>query len=172
MIPAGQEIREGTAAELAALVDAFLPGDESFPPASAVGTDHLLAERWPDRADFPDAKGLVALLVGLRGSFAALDKEGRASVLRTIERERPDVFGLARQITYLSYYQAPEVVAAIRLLGHQYNSTPQPAGYLLPPFDAERDAPKHKRGAYVPTDAVKPVDLTNLHLASTKPGVP
>jgi hypothetical protein len=35
-------------------------------------------------------------------------------------------------------------------------------GYPQPPFDPERDRPRHNRGSYVPTNAVCRVDLGGL----------
>ena len=76
--------------------------------------------------------------------------------------EHPDLFKLLRNATYLAYYESPAVIRAIQALGQPYRAMPGRDGYPLPPFDLERDRPRHGRGHYVPTDEVRRVDLSGL----------
>ena len=80
------------------------------------------------------------------------------------EQRAPAAFEEMLTIVYLSYYEALPVKAAIRALGHDYHDTPQPGGYRMAPFDAANphENPQHRRGRYVPTGEVKPVDWSGL----------
>ena len=40
------------------------------------------------------------------------------------------------------------------------------------PFDRERDRPRHNRGFFIPTDRVKPVDISNLDHLGEQHGRP
>ena len=84
--------------------------------------------------------------------------------MRRFEADHPEQFETLRMIAYLSYYESPAVVRAVRSLGHVYNDAPQPAGYTMAPFD-ENDplqAPAHRRGHYVKTEDVARLDLIPL----------
>ena len=128
------------AAELAALVDVLVPGDDAFPPASEVGVQAKLADRWTlMRGD-----GAVRALDrgagrGRRPARPAGSATGAPRSLTRIERERPDDFLLVRNIVYLSYYESPAVHEAIRAMGFTYHATPAArrattsAGSILPP---------------------------------------
>jgi hypothetical protein len=52
--------------------------------------------------------------------------------------------------------------------GLPHNDAPLPAGYPNEPFEHARDAPRHARGRWIPTDAVQRVDLNPLSLAETR----
>jgi hypothetical protein len=150
------------AAELAALVDVLVPGDDAFPPASAVGVQAKLTDRLILMRGEGAVQALVEALAAAGGPLHRLDGEQRVAVLTRIERERPDDFLLVRNIVYLSYYESPAVHAAIRALGFTYHAIPLPAGYEVGSFDPTTDTPRHGRGAFVPTDAVERVDLSKL----------
>lgn len=146
------------AAELAALVDTMIPGDELFPSAAAVGTHGLVG---PRLRQLLGRDGLARLSAAL-GPLAALDRGGRETAIARLESADPELFAALRMTVYLSYYEQPAVVDAVRAMGHDYNDAPQPDGYALPPFDPDQDLPKRPRGAFVPTAEVRRVDLTAL----------
>jgi hypothetical protein len=150
------------AAELAALVDVLVPGDEAFPPASAVGVQAKLADRLILMRGEGAVPALVETLAAAGGPLARLDRDARTTLIGRLERERPDDFLLVRNIVYLSYYESPAVHAAIRAMGFTYHATPLPGGYDVGRFDPDTDTPRHGRGAFVPTDAVRRVDLSKL----------
>ncbi len=76
----------------------------------------------------------------------------------------PKLFEDLRKYAYLTYYEQPKSVAAIRALGLLYNTSPLPQGYPLEPFSAEQDAPRHQRGRWIATADVKRVDISQLDL--------
>jgi len=145
------------AAALMRLADVLLPGDGAFPAASATGMQPLLLARL--RAADP---GLVPRLLATTG------EPTEESVAR-LEATAPDLFDTLRRIAFVTYYEQPAVIAAIRALGMPYNDTPLPAGYAPEPFDPATDAPRHQRGHWLPTDQVRPLDLSPLpHLRSAE----
>ena len=142
------------AAELAALVDTLLPGGGRYPSASAVDVQWPLAQRWPASRELLDLDAVLAALADLGGPLSGLDCARRVDVVRRFEALHPAVFAVLRRIAYLSYYEAPAVIAAVASQGHDYRAAPQPAGYALRPFDEERDAPRHRRGRYLSTHEI------------------
>jgi hypothetical protein len=150
------------AAELAALVDVLVPGDDAFPPASEVGVQAKLADRLILMRGEGAVRSLVDALAAAGGPLAALAADRRTAVLTRVERERPDDFLLVRNIVYLSYYESPAVHEAIRAMGFTYHAALLPRGYDVGRFDPATDTPRHRRGAYVPTDGVRRVDFSKL----------
>jgi hypothetical protein len=73
-----------------------------------------------------------------------------------------------RDAAYMAYYESPIVVQAINAHGHLYRLLPHVVGYKLPRYDLERDAPKHARGRWIPTDAVTRVAVETLDLADER----
>jgi len=138
--------------------DVLLPGDGLFPAASASGMAGLLLARLA-----ADKDAVLDRLVAAIGESAP----PRETVAR-IERDEPKLFEKARTIVYVTYYEQEPVVAAIRALGMPYNATPLPEGYAPEPFDAAVDAPTHRRGSWIPTDKVVPVELESLGHAGAK----
>ncbi len=162
------------AATLAAFVDALIPGDGHFPPASTVGAQALLADRLRDRLG---PEGVASVLERLRiecGSFADASAEARRDAVARFAAEAPDLFAFARMAVYLGYYASPAVAAAIRALGHDYNDAPQPRGYPLPPFDPTpgADIPAQPRGFYKATADVAPIDPAALAALAAEVGLP
>lgn len=149
-------------AELVALVDTLIPGDGQFPPASAVGVHGVVTLRWRDLMGADALATLGAALERQGGPLAPLDGEGRAAVLRRLEFADPLLFAALRMTVYLAYYEQPSVTEQVRALGFAYNEAPLPDGYALDPFDPAEDAPRHRRGHFVPTGAVSRVDLSGL----------
>jgi hypothetical protein len=150
------------AAELAALVDVLVPGDDAFPPASEVGVQAKLADRLALMQGDGAVRALADALAAAGGPLHGLDNEARGGVLARVERERPDDFLLVRNIVYLSYYESPAVHEAIRAMGFTYHATPLPIGYEVGRFEPATDTPRHGRGAFVRTDEVRRVDLSRL----------
>ncbi|MCC6314565.1 MAG: hypothetical protein IT337_11200 [Thermomicrobiales bacterium] len=162
------------AATLAAFVDELIPGDELFPPASAVGAQALLADRVRERLG-PDAmEALLRALAVDDVSLGDLAPDARRATVARLEIETPALFGFARMAVYLGYYAAPTVTAAIRAMGHDYNDAPQPRGYPLPPFDATpgADAPANPRGGYKRTEDIAPLDQAALVALAVELGLP
>jgi hypothetical protein len=150
------------AAELAALVDVLVPGDGEFPRASEVGVQAKLADRLTLMRGEGAVHTLAEALVACGGPLDRLHGDGRAAVLARIERERPEDFLLIRNIVYLSYYESPAVHEAIRAMGFTYHATPLPKGYEVGRFDPATDTPRHNRGHFLDTEAVRRVDLAQL----------
>lgn len=148
--------------ELAALADVMIPGDEPFPRASAVGAHALLAGRLRELGGTALIERVVAALATAGGPLGPLDAAARHAAVERFERAEPELFGQVRMALYLGYYEQPDVIAAVRALGFDYNDAPLPRGYPLDPFDPAIDAPKHGRGSYVATGAVRRVDLSGL----------
>jgi hypothetical protein len=151
-------------ATLAAFVDTLLPGDDLFPPASATGTQGVLAERL--RAGQPPETfaELVRDLASNGQPFAELSADERVEAVRRLEREQPDLFAFLRMATYLAYYATPPVIAAIRALGHEYNDAPQPEGYDLPKFSFTPgpEYPIFPRGSFKWTEFIQRIDISSL----------
>jgi hypothetical protein len=151
------------AKELQSLVDVLLPGDDHFPPASAVGAHGLLAERLRDRLSLTGVDDVLAAVMVATGGvpLAGLDEKAQVNAIRRFEREERELFAVVRNVLYYSYYQSPLVVEAVRGLGIDYNHAPQPLGYVLEPFDPTpgMGVPSQPRGFYLATDEVKRVEL-------------
>lgn len=144
------------AAELAALVDVLLPGDGLFPPAASVGVQWYLAERLRAAQGEAGLGRLQAALAAAGGPLTGLAPAARIGVVEQLAEHEPALFADLREASYLGYYQAPAVHAAIRTLGHRYRASPQPDGYALPPFEPARDAPRVRRGHYRATAEIRP----------------
>jgi len=144
--------------DLQTLAEVLLPGDDVFPSASAVGAHGLLAERLRDRLGSDAVAGVQAKLATAADghALAGLEPGARVAAVQRFERDEPELFAAVRNILYFSYYQAPQIVAAIRALGIPYNDAPQPLGYTMDPFDPTpgADGPLHPRGSYLATDEV------------------
>ena len=159
------------AKELRALVDTLLPGDERFPAASSVGVHGLVAERLRTLIGTDGLSQIVESLEKSGGPLATASQDIRTEIVARFEQEHSDLFASVRKATYLSYYQNPIVVDAVRSLGHAYNDAPQPDGYRMVPFDPTdpQQAPTDRRGSYVRTASVKSVDLSALPEDPTTP---
>ncbi|MFO1036347.1 MAG: hypothetical protein U1E45_05850 [Geminicoccaceae bacterium] len=138
-------------AELVALADTMLPGDDLFPAASLVGAHGVLAQRLRTLGVL---ERLAPALAAAGAPLARLDEGARETVARRLEQNEPELFAAVRLALYTGYYEQPAVIEAIRALGFTYNDAPLPEGYALEPFDIEADLPQHGRGHWVPTDEV------------------
>ena len=148
-------------AMLRGLIDTLLPGGHGFPAASATGMAGQLAAR----LNATDAAFLGRFATGLRTQGALPDgAEGWHDAVARLEAGEPRLFDEVRKYAYLTYYEQPGVVAAIRALGLRYNDAPLPEGYPAEPFDAAADAPRRARGRWIATEQVQPVDVSRLGL--------
>lgn len=139
--------------------DILLPGDDLFPSARGSGMALLLMARL-ERGELLDR--LEAAVRAADGPLSALDPKQRCNVVTRIEAEQPKLFEDVLKAVYLTYYEQPAVIEAIRAMGFAYNVAPLPEGYPIEPFDAERDAPRHGRGRWVRAEEVVRVDLSGL----------
>ena len=146
---------------LGGLVNVLLPGGDGFPAARATGMMELLASRLRQA----DASTLPRLAESLhaRGAPPVDDAAWQETATR-LEAVEPKLFGTIRKYAYLTYYEQPAVIDAIRALGLRYNDSPLPQGYPDEPFAADRDAPRHARGRWLRTEDVVPVDVSVLAL--------
>jgi len=144
---------------LVALIDTLLPGGEGFPAASATGMAAVFAERL--RAADHDLPTRLVGAIAAQGR-APEDAEGWRMAAERLEAVEPKLFEELRKYAYLTYYEQPMTIAAIRALGIRYNATPLPEGYPAEPFEKERDAPRHQRGRWIATGDVKRVDLAQI----------
>lgn len=143
----------------AAFVDVLIPGDETYPAASAVGTQGLLLDRVRERLGH---EAFPRVVDALGAEFASADSAAQIEAVQRLEEDQPDLFRFLRWATYFAYYERPPVIAVLRSLGHDYNDSPQPLGYPMSPFDPARHLPATPRGSYKKTTDVARVDLTAL----------
>jgi hypothetical protein len=153
-----------TTAILHDLVDVLIPGDETWPSASAVGVQGLIAVRLFEEAGEDCLPQIVDALLDAGGPLADHDEAGRVAIVTRFSKGKPDLFERIRAATILAYYEHPFVVEAIRTLGRPYRLTPHLIGYPMKAFDMAEDRPRHDRGFYLQTDAVRPLDISGLKL--------
>lgn len=147
------------------LIDTLLPGGHGFPAAGATGMAGLLAAR----LHAADPALLGRLAAGLRAQGALPDgAEGWRDAVARLEAGEPKLFDEVRKYAYLTYYEQPGVIAAIRAAGLRCNDAPLPEGYPAEPFDAASDAPRHARGRWIATGQVQPVDVGRLGLEAAR----
>lgn len=146
---------------LQGLVDALLPGGNGFPAASGTGMAGPLAARL--QAADPTLLGRLAN--GLRTQGALPDSAGDwHDATARLEADEPKLFDEVRKYAYLTYYEQPVIIAAIRALGLRYNDAPLPDGYPTEPFNLATDAPRHTRGRWIATEQVRSVDVSGIGL--------
>lgn len=149
------------------LSDALIPGDGHFPSASEAGVVARFKARLRDLRGESYISAIQDALP-VDGSFAALDEAQRNDALAALEQSQHAMFEEMLAVLYFSYYESPLVTAAIQQSGLTYHNPPQPIGYRMSVFDPSNplELPSHNRGHYVPTEAVRRVDLSGLaHLA-------
>lgn len=152
------------AAFVVALIDTMIPGDADFPSASEADIAALVASRAAEMHGPAFLAGLRRALDRDGAPFAAAEEGERGARLAAHERAKPSDVQAVCVVLYLSYYGAAPVKAAIRLMGLQYPDAPQPGGYVMSPFDPADpiEAPVHRRGHFVATDAVARVTTEGL----------
>jgi hypothetical protein len=144
------------------VADVMLPGDGRFPSAQASGAGPTLVARLRGEGLLDSLS--VAMPNGLPDGPAARD------AVAELEAREAKLFADLRKIVFITYYEQPSVLLAIRALGVPINTTPLPEGYPPESFDPETDAPKHRRGRWLRTEEVTSVDLSTLdHLRSPSP---
>lgn len=158
MSDAGQQ--QSAAVTFAALVDVLVPGDDVFPPASAVGTQDWLLDKLREMSGSEAIDAVAAALPNLSVQSA----DDQVAAVQQFEQNHGDLFNFVLNTVYFGYYKSPLVVRAIRQIGHVYNDAPQPEGYDLGKFDPALHAPSQPKGHYVATDAVKRVDLDGIDI--------
>lgn len=151
------------------LLDCMLPGGAGFPSARGTGMTGLLAHRL--RQADPALPGRLLAAVAALGAMPR-DPVAWIEATARIETLEPKLFSEVRKYAYLTYYEQPAVIDAIRALGFRYNASPLPDGYPEETFDPLRDAPQHARGRWIDTGDVRPVDLAGLDLARPDPRSP
>jgi hypothetical protein len=121
---------------LTAWVDALVPGDAHWPPASATPAvgyiDAMLAR---DPVLRPGVQAALATL-GDAG-FTELDGPGRAAALRELEASSPALFFAVLEMTLEAYYRDPAVDAVVEARTG-FRSRRTMTGTPLPPFDTSR----------------------------------
>ena len=139
--------------DLALFLNTLLPGDDLFPTATASGMLALARARMAADLQAP-----------LTAALAAHGWGGRPAgdVVAGVEAAEPALFDAVRKLAYLTYYEQPAVIAAIRGLGFTYNDAPLPDGYPAERFNPATDTPSHGRGRWIAADAVVRVDLGAL----------
>ena len=151
------------------LSDALIPGDGHFPSASEAGVVARFEARLRDLRGASHL-GAIQDALSVDGSFVALDEAQRNEALAALEQSQHALFEEMLAVLYFSYYESPVVTVAIRQSGLTYHNPPQPIGYRMSVFDPSNplELPSHNRGHYVPTEAVRRVDLSELaHLAAS-----
>jgi len=153
---------------LADLVDMLLPGGGDWPSGATVGVQSALAIRLVEERGEGDLARLARAILCAGGPFAEQPEERHVAIVQAFEAAEPELFGWVRDAAYYAYYENPYVVAVINAQGHPYRLRPHVTGYPLPRFDPARDAPKHGRGSWLPTGAVRRVDISHLELDSDR----
>lgn len=153
---------------LADLVDLLLPGEGDWPSGATIGVQSTLAIHLVEERGEADLARLAQAILQAGGPFAEQPRERRIAIVQALEAAEPELFGWVRDAAYYAYYESPFIVAVINAQGHPYRLRPHVKGYPLPRFDPARDAPKHGRGRYLPTAAVRRVDISSLDLDSDR----
>ena len=137
---------------LAVLLDVLLPGDGTYPAASATG----LAGRMTSHPRF--AATVAPMLATLPGDFAAIGADAQVRAVQRAEDQHPAAFNAFLTGVYSLYYTAPETAAVIATETGQPGGPPQPGGHDLPAFDHAMVAiPAARAPHYRPTPKVPDV---------------
>lgn len=158
----------GGAELVAGLVDVLIPGGDGWPSAATVGVQSVLSLRLLEELGEAELARLGAAILFAGGPLAEHGEDERVAIVKRLEAAEPTLFGWVRDAAYMAYYESPFVAAAINAKGHRYELRPHAKGYLLAPFDLERDTPRHGRGGYVSTQSVRPLDFSALDLDSNR----
>jgi hypothetical protein len=164
----GASAPKAAAGMLADLVEVLLPGDESWPSGRAIGVQSILALRLLEQRGKAEFAKVADALVAAGGPLTGLEEAARVAVVERFEANEPVLFGWLRDTAYVTYYENPFVAEVINAKGHTYELRPHIKGYAVPRFDPERHTPRHGRGRYLATDAVRRVDAAALDLDSER----
>jgi hypothetical protein len=122
---------------LRAAMDQIIPAGDGMPAASEAGgmeyLDHLAGQTPEIRAELEKSLAALQELTSkqLGGDFNALSQGDRVEMLKKLEKQRPEAFGLLRDYVYESYYTQPKVW---KLIGYEFYPT-NAAGPMMKPFD-------------------------------------
>ncbi len=152
------------AALLEDIVDELIPGDANWPSASSVGVQGLVVYRLLEQGLDDVIEDVVAALNDAGGPLGDKPAEARVRIMEEFANAKPKLFDRLREVAYLAYYESPFVGDVIRQMGRPYAKRPHMTGYPSKRFDPGKDTPTHKRGHHVPTEAVVPLDISELHL--------
>jgi hypothetical protein len=156
---------------LADLADVLIPGDGGrWPSASQAGVQGVLAARLLEVRGPRGVDELAAAIQRCGGPLADRSAAERVAIVARFEAEDAGLFALVRTAGYLAYYESPAIVGVIAALGHAYRPMPHAEGYSVPPFDSERDRPRHGRGRLIATAEVRRVDLSGLDFLGRSQG--
>ena len=153
---------------LADFVEVLLPGGDGWPSASTIGVQAILALRLLEQRGKIEFAKVAQGILASSGPLAELDEESRIAVVKRFEASEPALFAWLRDAAYVAYYENPFVAEVINAKGHIYELRPHIKGYAVPRFDLERNTPRHGRGRYIPTEAVRRVDIEALDLESDR----
>lgn len=156
------------AALFAALADELIPGDETWPSASSIGVQGIMLLRFAEEQGERDIQRLASTVLAAGAPFAGKSEAERRAIVERLEKDAPDLFDRLRAAAVFAYYESPIIAEAIRQSGRPYQMSPHQTGYPRQRFDMARDRPAHKRGAYIPTDEVKRVDISALDLGTSR----
>ncbi len=121
------------AAFIDALAEALLPGDAHWPSGAEVDLAELVQSI---SALVPGhTKSMDELLQELGDTFIEGSRLERRANLEAIERERPDLFGVARLVVLDAYYRHPRVLGVLAVRCGYRAAPPQPTGFPVDAFD-------------------------------------
>jgi hypothetical protein len=125
----------------------MIPGSGDYPSASAVDVTAFISKR-------VNPAELEALERLCDQVDPTTDEREVSTWVHELQSANPADFELLRYLVYTAYYRAPEVIAVLNSRGFDYHGAPQPYGY-----DVAQDIPlpKHTRGSFISTDAVRNV---------------
>lgn len=156
------------AALFAALADELIPGDETWPSASSIGVQGIMLLRFAEEQSEKEVLRLAAALLAAGAPFTGKSDTERRAIVECLETDEPDLFDRLRAAAVFAYYESPIIAEAIRQSGRPYQMSPHKVGYPRQRFDMARDKPAHARGAYMPTNQVRRIDISSLDLATSR----
>lgn len=116
-----------------ALADVLLPGDENWPSGAELDLTEsvqALSALVPGHT-----QSIHELEQALGSAFVELPPLQRHAALTAVDRERPDLFGVARLVVFDAYYRHPRVLLVLADRCGYRAQPPQPAGFPLEDFD-------------------------------------
>ncbi len=116
-----------------ALAEALLPGDAHWPSGAELdlaGSIESICDLVAGHAETMDE-----LEQALGEAFIGAARIERQSALEAIEREVPDLFGVARLAVFDAYYRHPRVLGVLAARCGYRAAPPQPMGFPVDGFD-------------------------------------
>lgn len=121
------------AAFIDALAEVLLPGDAHWPSGAELDlteTVHSLSALVPGHTD-----SIHELEQALGSAFIEGPRLERHVALEAVERDRPDLFGVARLVVFDAYYRHRHVLVVLADRCGYRGEPPQPAGFPVEDFD-------------------------------------